>query len=87
MEKNILKLKNYKDQIEKKDYYKVLSFNQLINEAHQALNKMGENETDSQLFSDTRLLLLEFISRLDKISDSYSKSIYSLKGKIEHLLR
>ncbi|MDH5581787.1 MAG: hypothetical protein OEY33_07755 [Bdellovibrionales bacterium] len=87
MENKVLKFKNYKKQLEKKDYYKVLSYNQLINEAHEALNKMGREDADNELLTDTRLLLLEFIARLDKISTSYSKSIYSLKGKIEDLLK
>ncbi len=88
MNNKILDFKHFKGQVEKKDYYSVLSFSQLINEAYDAIEKMGrEEKANTEAMNDTRLLLLEFIHRLDKISSSYSESLHSLKGQVEGLLK
>lgn len=79
----IFNLNDYKTQVDKRSYYSVLSFHQLINEAQLALSKMKDEDLDQDVLFESKLLLQEFVQRLDQISIEYSQSLELFKGQIE----
>jgi len=70
-----------------KNYYSALSFNQLISEATEALNKIkNSDELDRELLLKSKLLLQEFNLRIESLSNGYTTSLKGIRFKVEKKL-
>lgn len=67
-------------------YLKVLSFNELMNESDELMNKMKTSEAADDLFGKTRMMMNEFTTRLEKESRHLAESVKDLKKQIEDKL-
>jgi hypothetical protein len=68
------------------DYLKVLSFNDLMNESNDLMNRIKKSEEADDLFSKTKVMMNEFTFRLEKESKHLAHSVKDLKKQIEDKL-
>lgn len=87
---NVLSLKEWKKQIENaveessmKDYFNVLSFNDLINETKLVVNELNDKPLSEEITKKSRLILKEFNERLEKESDGFAKVLTLLRENVE----
>lgn len=83
---NLDQWKNHKRECGFSDYLKVLSFNDLMNESNELMDKMNRNESADDLFSKTRGVMNEFAHRLEKESKYLAESVKDFKKQIEDKL-
>lgn len=83
---NLDKWKNQRKDANFSDYLKILSFNDLLNESDELVDKLKRNDEDNDLFSKTRVIMNEFTYRLGKESKHLAHTVKDLKKQIENKL-
>ena len=83
---NLDEWKNIKKEASFSEYLKVLSFNDLLNESNELVDRMNKSESGADLFSKTRLMMNEFTNRLERESKNLAESVKDLKKQIEDKL-
>ena len=82
---NLIKLDSKRIKQNKKKYFSILSFNQIINEAQTHLDKIQFENFNSEVLNDSRLIVSELKKRLDQFSLDYTKSIENLEKNFKDL--
>ena len=87
---NVLNLRKWKEQIESaaeesslKNYFNVLSFNDLINETKVIVSELNEKPLTEEITKKSRIILKEFNERLEKESDGFANVLTLLRKNVE----
>lgn len=65
------------------DYFGVLSFSELINEAQELISELDDTGLEGDILVRARHAMGEFYSRLENESTTFAKSILGMKNEIE----
>lgn len=75
----------FKEEQDLKRYFKMLSFNELINESNIIIDQLGDSyeQKDHLIYQKASLVLLEMNSRLEKESSQMANGLKKMREKIE----